>query len=439
MLIQEIIDNISVSVEEATENITVNITPVGMPGLRGKDFKFEDFTPEQLAMLKGERGESFKYEDFTPGQLALLKGDKGDAFVFEDFTPEQLEALKIKGDKGDSFTYEDFTPEQKDEVFNTFLSNFYDPSIVALHSRGNLEGAQFHVKLHNVQKELQDMLITDASLLMLPSGVKAGKLYSVLPEDGTGDFTVERNSTATRVNKDGLIETVPANVPRIDWSTGEPMLLVEESATNLGTNSDPTDSLQGAEGITIEAYNWTNGLKSSVKFNGGIAKTSFFKVGIVEPLKVYTLSAYVIMDDFSKPNFGPIGESTDGYMRIATISASEYRYENCGNNIWRVQCTVSLPSEIIASTANDVQKHPFQSNKGFRVSGWQLEEGSKATSYIPTNGSLVTRLADNIHNILPASGNVVITFADGTTQAISGNAGDPFTLPNGSIEKVEML
>ena len=44
------------------------------------------------------------------------KGDKGDAFTYDDFTPEQLAALKgadgADGAKGDPFTYADFTPEQ---------------------------------------------------------------------------------------------------------------------------------------------------------------------------------------------------------------------------------------------------------------------------------------------------------------------------------------
>lgn len=40
------------------------------------------------------RGLPFTYEDFTPEQLAALKGDKGDAFTFEDFTAAQIEMLK---------------------------------------------------------------------------------------------------------------------------------------------------------------------------------------------------------------------------------------------------------------------------------------------------------------------------------------------------------
>ena len=88
-----------------------------LKGAKGDPFTYSDFTPEQLAALKGPQGEigergpkgdPFVYSDFTPEQLAALKGPKGDIgaqgpkgdpFVYSDFTPEQLAALK--GPKGD--------------------------------------------------------------------------------------------------------------------------------------------------------------------------------------------------------------------------------------------------------------------------------------------------------------------------------------------------
>lgn len=45
------------------ENININ---VGIPGQKGNDG------------LKGDKGDPFRYEDLTPDQVALLKGDKGD-------------------------------------------------------------------------------------------------------------------------------------------------------------------------------------------------------------------------------------------------------------------------------------------------------------------------------------------------------------------------
>ena len=44
------------------------------------------------------------------------------------------------------------------------------------------------------------------SLLQIPSAVSDSKLHSVLPNNGKGDFSFDRSTGATRINKDGLIE-----------------------------------------------------------------------------------------------------------------------------------------------------------------------------------------------------------------------------------------
>ena len=49
-------------------------------------------------------------------------------------------------------------------------------------------------------------LLEKASILLTPTAYDDGKILSVKPEDGTGDFTFTRNSSATRVNSQGLIE-----------------------------------------------------------------------------------------------------------------------------------------------------------------------------------------------------------------------------------------
>ena len=75
----------------------------GGPGPKGDAFTYEDFTPEQLAALKGPKGDTGdpgpagpKGDTGSPGPA----GPKGDAFTYEDFTAEQLAALK--GPKGDT-------------------------------------------------------------------------------------------------------------------------------------------------------------------------------------------------------------------------------------------------------------------------------------------------------------------------------------------------
>ena len=81
-------------------------------------------------------------------------------------------------------------------------------------------------------------------LAMIPSGYKAGKIYSVLPTNGIGDFDFTRASSATRVNASGLIETVATGVPRLEYPlvngavNGCPSLLLEPQSTNLALYSE---------------------------------------------------------------------------------------------------------------------------------------------------------------------------------------------------------
>ena len=85
----------------------------GDKGDKGNAFTFADFTPEELASLKGEKGE---------------KGDKGDKGLQGERGEQGLQGIQgeqgmkgdtgaqgeqgIQGVKGDPFTYDDFTPDE---------------------------------------------------------------------------------------------------------------------------------------------------------------------------------------------------------------------------------------------------------------------------------------------------------------------------------------
>jgi hypothetical protein len=55
-------------------------------------------------------------------------------------------------------------------------------------------------------------ILEQASLVLIPSGYKSGKIYSQIPIDGDGDLQFTRASDATRVNSAGLIEKVRTNL-----------------------------------------------------------------------------------------------------------------------------------------------------------------------------------------------------------------------------------
>jgi hypothetical protein len=75
-------------------------------------------------------------------------------------------------------------------------------------------------------------------MAMIPSTV-GGSVYSVLPSNGDGDFNFTRASAATRINAQGLIETVAVGDNRLNYPLvggvvdGCPHLLLEPQRTNL--------------------------------------------------------------------------------------------------------------------------------------------------------------------------------------------------------------
>ena len=104
---------------------------------------------------------------------------------------------------------------------------------------------------------------TSASMIVVPSGYKATKLYAQVPTDGDGDLTVTRASSKTRVNSSSLVETITANVPALDYSLSScPALAVDPAATNLLLQSQDfstTWSVAGSATITANTAVSPNG------------------------------------------------------------------------------------------------------------------------------------------------------------------------------------
>ena len=55
---------------------------------------------------------------------------------------------------------------------------------------------------------MADNLLDKASILLTPTAYDDGSMLSIKPENGDGDFDFQRNSAATRVNAQGLVENV---------------------------------------------------------------------------------------------------------------------------------------------------------------------------------------------------------------------------------------
>ena len=114
-------------------------------------------------------------------------------------------------------------------------------------------------------------LFDDASLVMIPSGYKDDKLYSIKPTSGDGDFTFSRDgsgaSPATRVNSAGLIEKgrtnllLQSNSFNTTWTTSNASVTGGQSGYD-GSNDAWLLSKSGANGNLYQVITTTSGVQS---------------------------------------------------------------------------------------------------------------------------------------------------------------------------------
>lgn len=124
-------------------------------------------------------------------------------------------------------------------------------------------------------------LLRSASLICTPNGYKEGTLYSVIPSDGSGDMSVVRATTATRVNSAGLVELVPYNLLQYSEQFDNAFYTKNNSSISVNATTAPNgtltadklveDSSNGVHYIYIPASttpSGTNTLSIYAKANG---------------------------------------------------------------------------------------------------------------------------------------------------------------------------
>lgn len=137
----------------------------------------------------------------------------------------------------------------------------------------------------------------EPKLAMIPSAVKLigspsnAKVYSVLPNDGTGDFSGGNSAfTATaKYNENLLVEF--GYEPRLDWYSNQncPTLLMEAERTNSMSFSNKFDTYWTLGDITVleNATISPDGLKNAWKITG----TNNYGVGLQQTIYRGTYSA----------------------------------------------------------------------------------------------------------------------------------------------------
>ena len=204
-------------------------------------------------------------------------------------------------------------------------------------------------------------LLDRASIVLTPTAYDDGKVLCAKPIDGSGDFDFSRNSAATRVNAQGLVEDVQILSSNLvqngDFSNGATDWAIE----NTWTIGDGVASGNGANGagaelkqnailpvgrkfkVTYEIKNYVSGTvkaaSGAANSGNGIytdifisARAALAFLGINFFADITNISAVEITDDTNLPRINYEGFSFDGSGDIIPDSG-------CGSWLWEPQST----------------------------------------------------------------------------------------------------
>ena len=263
-------------------------------------------------------------------------------------------------------------------------------------------------------------------LCLIPAA-QGDKFYSVLPSSGVGDFNFTRSGSATRINSQGLIETVADGVSRLNYPlidgkvVGCPSHLLENSATNLVTYSEDfsqwtASDLTVTDNNSISPDGSLNASKLTLTSGTSVKRIALGSMPTSSASRCYSI--FFKTNDINSIQLLHSGD-LQGYANFDLVnsvvgtsgSKTTSKIENYGNGWYR--CTAIFDNtNTFGSTLYLYIKDNASGTYGGSTSevgdlfiyGAMYEQGSYPTSYIKSNsGSATTRSAETANNSGDAS------------------------------------
>jgi hypothetical protein len=224
-------------------------------------------------------------------------------------------------------------------------------------------------------------LLDTASLIVTPNGYKEGKLYSVIPSDGSGDMSVTRATTATRVNSAGLVELVPYNLLQYSNTFGNAYWTKYQSSVTGGQSG-----YDGSTNAFLLADNGANDvhiLQPNFTTSGQHTISIYAKANSLNWIWLRGVQSSANVRAWFNLSTGTIGTvETNGTANI----------ESVGNGWYRCSLTIANHQsgfEFYYGVANaNATTNYVGSGQSIFVQDAQLVEGSTAKDYQKTETRL---------------------------------------------------
>ena len=240
-------------------------------------------------------------------------------------------------------------------------------------------------------------LLSQASLVLIPSGYKEDVVYSVVPSDGSGDLSFTRASNGTRVNSAGLVEDVAWNI-----------ITYSEDLTNAAWAQD--SNIVTSNSI-IAPNGTTTGETISNSATTALFRTYQYITGYGQP-QTLTFSTYFKYKDHRYISFG-LTDDSDYRSQVVIdlqnmVITQNYKsnsgdvltstIESVGNGWYKVVGTLTYNTALAGGNLYLLYKFQtsgtfsslgtFQTGTGFYIWGAQLNIGATAKPYFPTTDRL---------------------------------------------------
>jgi len=242
-----------------------------------------------------------------------------------------------------------------------------------------------------------------------------GTHYATLPSflsAASGTFT--RASVGTYFDSSGVMQTAASGTPRFDH---DPVthtakgILIEEQRTNLLTRSSEIDNATwGKNGISVNANTLTSPdatmtadyvVADGTAYTYITTSTPTFTAGTTLTRSIFAKAGTSGKVIFEHHDGGTWGHTDYNLLTqtIAPASGVTASMVAVGNGWYRLFWTLTFTNSSTTSGTGTIYIDSYASGgagKGVYLWGAQLEQGSFATSYIPTAGATATRDSEQL-------------------------------------------